>query len=147
MTTIKFSNAWKASKQRRKQRKYAFNAPLHTRGKFLSAHLASELATKHDSRSARVRVGDKVKVVRGQFAGTIGAVTDVNIKNAHVYVEKVELVKRDGSKVKYPIHASKVIILELVDDKRRFEAKTKPAKAPKADTVAKPAKAAPKKVA
>ena len=75
----KFSNAWKASTQPRKQRKYRHNAPLHVRGHFLHTHLSTDLRDKHKTRSLRLRTGDEVKVLRGQFKGKTGKVTAVDV--------------------------------------------------------------------
>ena len=116
-----FSAKWKKSIQPRKQRKYRYNAPLHIRGKFMNAHLSKELVKKYGTRSVRVRMGDKVKVMRGQFKGTVGKVEKVNLKHEFVYVSKVEITKSDGSKVFYPIHPSNLTILELESDKKRMK--------------------------
>lgn len=117
----KHSIAWKASSQARKQRKYRYNAPLHIKGKFLAAHLVKELREKHGLRSIRVRVGDKVRVLRGTFRGREGRVERVDVRNGHVYVAKVEQVKKDGAtKVPYPLQPSNVMIVEFdTSDKRR----------------------------
>ena len=118
----KFSTHWKASKQPRKQRKYRSNAPLHILGKFLGSHLSKELRKKHGTRSTRVREGDKVKIMRGQFKGKIGKVTLVNVKKSLVNVENIDMIKKDGSKVFYPLHPSSLMIMELkLDDKNRMK--------------------------
>ena len=65
------------SKQPRKQRKARYNAPNHTRGRFLSASLAPELRGKYNTRRTRVIKGDTVKVLRGDFAGEEGVVDAV----------------------------------------------------------------------
>jgi large subunit ribosomal protein L24 len=121
---IKFSTAWKASTQPRKQRKYRYNAPLHIKGKFLASHLVKELRAKHGLRSLRVRTGDKVRVLRGQFAGREGKVDRVDVARSHVYVSKVEQIKKDGAtKVPYPLDASNLMIVEFdTSDKRRMDA-------------------------
>ena len=54
-----YSRKWKASTQPRKQRKYRYNAPLHTKGKFLGSHLVKALKEKYSVRTLRVRVGAK----------------------------------------------------------------------------------------
>lgn len=141
MNNKKFKLSWNASEQPRKQRLFRFNAPIHIRGKFLSAHLSKELRTKYGSRSARVRVGDNVKVMRGQFKGKVGIIERVDSKTSSVYITKVEQVKKDGSKKLYPINASNLLILELkLDDKFRVESLTKKvneaSKAPKVAKVA-----------
>ena len=116
----KFSSSWKKSKQPRKQRKYRHNAPLHVKQKFVSVHLSKDLRKKHNKRSMNLRKGDSVKVARGQFKNKSGKVDEVRVKKTSVYVSGVELVKRDGTKSRYPIHPSNLIITELnMDDKMR----------------------------
>ena len=65
----KFSIHWKSSKQPRKQRKYAANAPLHLRKKFVSANLSKDLRKKQGKRNIPLRKGDIVKIMRGKFKG------------------------------------------------------------------------------
>jgi large subunit ribosomal protein L24 len=117
------SPAWISSTQPRKQRKYRYNAPLHTRGTFLHAHMSKELRAKHGIRSLRVRVGDKVRILRGQFKAREGKVERVDLRTAKAFVSKIELVKKDGAtKVPYPLDASNLQIVELdTSDKRRTE--------------------------
>lgn len=120
----KFSTSWKGSKQPRKQRKYRYNAPLHLRGDFLNAPVSEELVKKHSIKRTRVRVGDKVKIMRGKFKGKEGKIELVNIKKSTVYVVGTESTKKDGSKARVPIHASKVMIIDMsVDDKTRLPEK------------------------
>jgi large subunit ribosomal protein L24 len=117
-----FSKSWKSSKQPRKQVKYAANAPLHIKHKMLSSHLSTDLRKKHHKRSLPVRKGDKVKIMTGQFRGKEGKVSKVMTKRSRVYVEGIELIKKDGTKVFYPIHPSNLVITELnLDDKFRRE--------------------------
>lgn len=116
----KFVTSWKSSKQRRKQRKYSFNAPMHVKRKFLAAPLAKSLQQKYKKSNIPVRKGDTVKIVRGQFKGQRGKVEEVRLKQTRIAVAGVQQVRKDGSKAYYFIHPSKVIIEELVlDDKRR----------------------------
>ena len=118
-----FSNKWKSSKQVRKKRKFSYNAPLHIKHKFLGSHLSKELIKKHGRRSFPVRKGDVVKVQRGQYKGITGKVEKVFVKETRVWIEGVNLVKRDGSKSFYPIHPSNLLITELnLSDKKRKEA-------------------------
>ncbi|MFT7615460.1 MAG: large subunit ribosomal protein L24 [Candidatus Woesearchaeota archaeon] len=120
MTKQVFSTHWKKSTQTRKQRKYVYNAPAHLKGTMLGASLSKELRQKHSVRSVRVRTGDKVKVMRGNYKGTLGRVESVDISTSKINIEKIEAVRKDGSKSYYPIHASNIQILELKADKRRF---------------------------
>jgi len=122
----KFSTKWKRSKQLRKQRKYRYNAPIHIKGKFLHAHLSKELAKKYGIRTIRVRVGDKVKIMRGRFRGKEGKVESVDLKKSKVVITGVEISKMDGSKSRPMIHASNLLITELnLDDKKRLKKKLK----------------------
>ena len=116
----KFSISWIGSKQPRKQRKYRYNAPLHIRQKFVRAHLSKDLHKKYGKRSASLRKGDSVKVTRGQFKGKSGKVEKVSLKETYAHVTGIEYTKRDGTKSKFPIHPSNLILTELnMDDKRR----------------------------
>lgn len=115
-----WSKSWKSSKKPRKQRKYVYNLPLHIRKTLLPAHLSKELRKKYNKRSASVRVGDKVKILRGQFKKKTGKITKVDLKKIRINIEGIENVKKDGSKVPYPLHPSNVMIIELnLDDKKR----------------------------
>jgi large subunit ribosomal protein L24 len=127
-----FSTHWISSTQPRKQRKYRYNAPLHVKGTFLHAHLSKELRAKHNTRSIRLRTGDEVKVLRGQFAGKSGKVERVDVYFTRVFVSGMESLKRDGTKKPYPLQPSKLLITKLADDKRRLPVaqKTRTAQTP-----------------
>jgi len=114
----------KSSKSPRKQRRALFNAPLHVRSKAVVSHLSGDLHKKYGRRSLRVRSGDKVKVLRGQFRGKAGKVERIDTKKGRAFVNGVESVKKDGSKVLYPVHSSNLLIIELnLSDKKRIEVK------------------------
>ena len=116
----KFSSSWIKSKQPRKQRKYRHNAPLHIKQKFVSAHLSKELHKKYGKRSMNLRKGDSVKIMRGQFKNKTGKIEEVGLKKIRAYVSGIEFVKKDGTKARYPIHPSNLMITELnMDDKMR----------------------------
>lgn len=116
----KFSKAWNSSKQPRKQRKYIANAPLHLKSKLLSVNLSKELRAKYSKRNIRIRKGDTVKVMRGKFTKKSGNVNKVDIRKNKIYVESINLVKKDGTKVFYPLNPTNLQITQLViDDKIR----------------------------
>jgi len=118
----KFSTAWKASKQPRKQRKYLANAPLHIKRKFLSVNLSKELRKKHGKRNIPVVKGDKVKIMRGKFKKKSGKVTEVKTKRMKIYIEGIQVKKTDGSKASVPLRASNLQIIELnLDDVKRLK--------------------------
>jgi large subunit ribosomal protein L24 len=117
-----WSNAWKASSQKRKQRKFAFRAPLHIKHKFVSVSLSKELKALHLTRSVSVRVGDIVTVMAGQFKSTSGKVSKVSLIKTRIYVEGAAVKRRDGTDSLYPIHPSNLMITSLdLSDKTRAD--------------------------
>ena len=111
------------SKQPRKQRKFLYNAPLHVRRKIMSAHLSKELREKYKRRSFPLRKGDEVLIMRGKFRGKKGKIVKVDYKKYKVYVEGITIKKADGTERLFPIHPSKVMIVNLdLSDKKRVEA-------------------------
>ncbi|HMK46873.1 MAG TPA: 50S ribosomal protein L24 [Methanocella sp.] len=107
------------SSQPRKQRKARYNAPQHVRSNFISARLNEELTKKY-GRSARVIVGDTVKIMRGDAAGTEGKIRDIDVKREKVTVEGVSVAKADGKEEPRPIHPSNLMITKLnLDDAKR----------------------------
>ena len=127
--TSKFNTKWKRSSSATKQHKYHYNAPLHVKQKMVRAHLSQELRKKYGVRSFGVKKGDKVKVLEGQFSKKEGKVNRVILRRERIYVDGIEMIKKDGTKVPYPLHASKVLLLELnLNDKRRKEKLNPPPK-------------------
>lgn len=132
MTNKRYLRTWKSSKSPAKQRKYQKNAPLHIKSKFVNAHLSKELKKKHNKRSLQLRTGDKVKILRGQFSGKTGKITKINIKKSKIYVEGMDIIKKDGNKSFCSIHPSNLMIIEMVmDDKRRLKSAQKNIKSSK----------------
>ncbi len=118
---VKWSSEWKSSKQPRKQRKYRYNAPLHVRRKFLSAHLSKELREKLGRRSLEIRKGDRVQVMRGQYRGIVGKVDSVSLKKLKVYLENVRRKKADGKEMLVPLDPSNLMIVEMAEDEKRLK--------------------------
>ncbi len=115
-----FSTAWKSSTQPRKQRKYLYEAPLHSRQKMVHVHLSSELRKKYGHRNTQLRKGDKVKILRGNFAGKEGRVERVLLKQGKVLVAGAEIIRKNGTKVQVPLPPSNLLLLELeLSDKKR----------------------------
>lgn len=131
-----WSRAWSSSSQPRKQRKFRFNAPLHIRHRFLSAHLTEDLRREVGRRSLPVRKGDEVRVMRGSSRGFTGVVDSVDVKELKVYVDGIKVKKVDGSEVLRPLSPSTLLLTKLnLDDKwrkgiieRKKPLKGKPAK-------------------
>lgn len=110
------------SKQPRKQRKALYEAPLHKRQKFMSAHLSKELREKFGKRALTVRKGDEVKILRGEFKGRTGKIVKVDLKKLRVYIEGITRRKSTGEEVKVPIHPSNLMIIKAdMSDKMRVK--------------------------
>jgi len=112
----------KTSDQAGKQRLRQLYAPVHAVRKLLSARLSDELRKRYKVRSLSVRKGDTVKILRGDFAGIEGKVTDVDRKERRIYVEGMTREKVSGQQAKIAIHPSKVMITNLnLGDRWRSE--------------------------
>jgi len=115
-----FSTSWRSSVQRRKQHKYAAEAPLHIKHKFLSANLSKDLRKQYGKRNLPLRTGDEVLVMRGSFKKKKAKVTSVNSKQIKIYLEGIQRNKKDGTKVNVPFHPSVLQIISLnSSDKER----------------------------
>ena len=131
-----------------RQRLRLHNLPLHQRHKQLSAHLSDELLQRYERRALPVRVGDTVRVMRGDSAGTTGKVLAVDHKSFTMHIEGVTVRRARGQEIPRPIHPSNVVITKLnLQDRRRRErlaVKGVAVEAPEPEPKpAKPAKAAP----
>jgi large subunit ribosomal protein L24 len=119
-----FVRSWKSSKQPRKQRKYRYNAPLHKMGKFVTINLSKELRKKYEKRNLRARKGDKVKILRGHFKGKSGSIDRVSLKYSKIYVNGIEMSRKDGTKILIPIEPSNTQLIDIdSSDKKRIKGK------------------------
>ncbi len=115
-----FSKSWRSSKKPRKQRKFRLGAPLHVKQKFVHTHLSKELRKKYSKRSIGLRKGDKIKVMHGQFRKHEGKVDMIDLKKTRVFVNGVEITKKDGTKKLLALNPSNLMVVELnLDDKFR----------------------------
>ncbi len=117
-----FSLNWKRSKQPRKQRKFRLNAPLHIAGSFMGCHLSPDLRKKYSRRSLKLRTGDTVKILKGQFKGKTGKIVSINRIKNKVNIENIQQIRKEGTKSFYPITPSNLMITDLdLSDKKRKE--------------------------
>ncbi|MBI5377263.1 MAG: 50S ribosomal protein L24 [Thaumarchaeota archaeon] len=97
-----------------------FQAANHTRSKQLGATLSKELREKYGSRSVRVIKGDTVRIMRGEFKGIDGKVTQVSTEKNSIAVEGIKREKLKGGNVDIYIHTSNVMVTGMnLDDKWR----------------------------
>lgn len=113
-----FNTSWKGSEQPRKQRKYRANAPHHIKGTFLNARVTDRLQDTYGKR-ARIRTGDTVEVMRGDYQGKEGTVQEVDVERENVYVDGVEVNRKDGTQSMRPVHPSNLKIVRVEEDETR----------------------------
>lgn len=118
----RYSTAWKNSTKPNKQRKYAHNAPLHIKNKFLSCSITKSLKNEHNTKHIRVKTKDTVKILRGEHKGKTGEITKVNVKNATVHIKDITRKKVNGQDAHIPIKPSNIQIIELdLKDEKRLK--------------------------
>lgn len=111
-----------AVKKPAKQRMMIYEAPAHRVGRLLSAPLSDELRKSQGRRSYPVRKGDTVKILRGDFAGIEGKITDLDRRRQRLFVEGVQRETTSGTSANVSVNSSKVVITKLnLDDKWRSE--------------------------
>jgi large subunit ribosomal protein L24 len=82
--------------------------------------LSKDLREKFKRRSARPRVGDSARIVRGEFKDIEGKITKVVSSLGLVNVEGVTREKLKGGTAPVPIHSSNIVLTDLaLDDKAR----------------------------
>jgi large subunit ribosomal protein L24 len=97
-----------------------YQAPHHFKSKQLGSMLSKELQGKYHKHNARVVEGDNVKVMRGEFKGIEGKVTQVSSEKNGVAIEGIKREKLKGGNVDLYIHTSNLMITGLnLEDKWR----------------------------
>jgi large subunit ribosomal protein L24 len=82
--------------------------------------LSEELRERYKRRTAKPRVGDSVRILRGEFKSIEGKVTKVMPKEGRLNVEGVSREKQKGGNAPVPVHVSNVVITSLdLGDKLR----------------------------
>ncbi|EJU05160.1 ribosomal protein L24 [Dacryopinax primogenitus] len=107
------------SVSRRKSRAAHFGASSDVRRTIMSASLSKDLRGKLHVRSIPIRKDDEVLVVRGQYKGREGKITQVYRKKFVVHVERIAREKSNGSTAPVGIHPSNCVIINLKMDKDR----------------------------
>ncbi|MDP6010344.1 MAG: 50S ribosomal protein L24 [Candidatus Poseidoniaceae archaeon] len=118
------------SKNPNKQRKAAFSASSHTKRKRVRARLQSNDKRLVGVRRVTIRVGDQVKVLRGDYghpskgkrhggprgnSGLEAKVIRVDALNSLVFIEGATRSKADNKEEGVPIHSSNVVVTKLIE--------------------------------
>jgi large subunit ribosomal protein L24 len=95
--------------------------PLHLKHKLVTVQLSKELREKFGIRNMPLRVGDKVKVVKGSYKGKTGKVSEIDLKRLFVKIEGITRKKADGTEIPVKFRPWNLIItdLDLKDEERR----------------------------
>jgi len=97
-----------------------YRATQNTLSTQMGAHLSKDLRQKYGKRSARITIGDSVKILRGEYKGIDGKVTKVSLLKNSIAIEGIKKEKSKGEKIDVYIRSSNVVITGLnTDDKWR----------------------------
>ncbi len=97
-----------------------YEAPAHGRSKSVGANLSTELKAQYGIRSIRVKQGDGIRVMRGEYKGIEGKVNKVYPTEGRLAIEGIQREKVKGGNVPVLVHASKIVVVSLnLDDKWR----------------------------
>jgi len=117
---LKFSVS--SSKPVKVRKKLANSSTRDKALKLSRAMLSTDLKAKYATNSVRVRPGDSVKLVRGEYAGVEGKIQKVFPQEGRITVEGVTREKIAGGTTPLRIHTSNVVVTGLnLDDKFRRE--------------------------
>ncbi|MFW9899199.1 MAG: 50S ribosomal protein L24 [Candidatus Thorarchaeota archaeon] len=100
------------SKKPRKQRKALYNYKNHQRSKLLTCRLADFLREEFGIKRIPLRVGDSVRVTKGEFKDFEGEVLEIT-KDLRVKVKECVFDKADGTQFHPTIHVSNIIITKF----------------------------------
>ena len=76
--------------------KMIYRASYQTKSKQLGSALSKDLHKKYGKRSVRVIEGDSVTILRGEFKGVDGKVSEVSTEKSSVAIEGVKKEKTKG---------------------------------------------------
>ena len=114
-----------------------FQATLQTRSKQMGANLSKDLQKKYGKKSARVVEGDSVTILRGEFKGVDGKISNISTQKSSVAIDGVKKEKTKGDKFDVYIHTSNLVITSLNSNDKWRMAKLEgkdPRKQPKETT-------------
>ncbi|TFG04564.1 MAG: 50S ribosomal protein L24 [Promethearchaeota archaeon] len=108
------------SKKPSKQRKALFNHKNHQRSKLLNCRLADFLRDEYGVRRVPLRVGDSVKITKGEYRDFEGEVLEIT-KDLRVKVKEAVFEKTDGTQFHPSIHVSNLVITKFRSEGKRMD--------------------------
>ncbi len=99
-----------------------YRATFNVKSKQLTSPLSNELRKKYSKKSIRVVKGDSIKIVRGEFKGVDGKISEISTAKNSVAIEGIKKEKTKGDKFDVYIHTSNLLVTGLnTDDKWRIK--------------------------
>ena len=105
------------SKQPRKQRKSLYNYKNNQRSKLLSTRIADYLREEYGIKRLPIRVGDQVRVCKGEFKDFEGEALEIT-KDLRCRIKEAQFEKTDGTQYHPAIHISNLIITKFAKEKK-----------------------------
>ena len=105
------------SKQPRKQRKALYNYSNHQRSKLFTTRVADFVRDEYGIKRLPLRVGDQVRVCKGEFKDFEGEVLEIT-KDLRCKIKEAQFEKTDGTQYHPPIHISNLIITKFAKEKK-----------------------------
>ena len=105
------------SKQPRKQRKALFNYKNHQKSKLLTVRVADFVREEYGIKSLPLRVGDGVRITRGEFKDFEGEIIEIT-KKQRAKIKEASFDKADGTQFHPAIHISKMVITKFTKEKK-----------------------------
>jgi len=105
------------SRKPSKQRKALFNHKNHQRSKLLSTRVADFLRDEYGIKRLPLRVGDQVRVSRGEFKDFEGEVLEIT-RNLRCKIKECTFEKTDGTQFHPTIHIANLVITKFTKEKK-----------------------------
>ncbi len=105
------------SKKPSKQRKALYNSKQHQRSKLNSARVADFLQEEYGVKRLPLRVGDQVKITRGEFKDFEGEVLEIT-KTQRAKIKEATFERTDGTQFYPAIHVSNLVITKFYKEKK-----------------------------
>jgi len=105
------------SKQPRKQRKALFNYKNHQKSKLLTVRVADFVREEYGIKTLPLRVGDGVRITRGEFKDFEGEIIEIT-KKQRAKIKEATFDKSDGTQFHPAIHISKMVITKFTKEKK-----------------------------
>ncbi|MEJ2250659.1 MAG: 50S ribosomal protein L24 [Candidatus Lokiarchaeota archaeon] len=108
------------SKKPKKQRKALYNYKNHQRSKLLRTRLADFLQEDYGIKTLPLRIGDSVRITRGEFKDFEGEVTEIT-ENLRAKIKEATFEKADGTEFNPAIHISNLIITKFKEEAKKMD--------------------------